>query len=169
MSKVVVLNTDMSVHGTTTWETAICMIMRNRAESVVDSDVLVHNRTNTFKPLVIRIINTVRFLWKKAVPWSKPNVHTRDNHTCQYCKTKLSKKELTIDHVIPRDYGGKNGWTNCVTACFPCNNKKRNRTPSEAHMYLKRQPYQPTIMEFITMKVKQEGLQALLNDLEYFS
>jgi 5-methylcytosine-specific restriction endonuclease McrA len=169
MSKVVVLNTDMTVFGTTTWENAICMIERERAESVVDSKILIHTRRKIYKPLVIRILNTVRFLWKKAVPWSKPNVHTRDNYTCQYCVIPLSKKEVTIDHVIPRGRGGKNSWANTVCSCFSCNNKKGNKTPSEANMFLKKQPVRPTIMEFILAKVRQEGVESLLKDLDYFN
>ena len=167
MKDVLVLNSDMTLFGTTDWQTAVCMVERDRAEVLLDSDVKVHPRV--YKPLIIRIINAIRHLWKKSVPWSKHNVHIRDKYTCQYCKTVLEKKQLTIDHVIPKDQGGKNSWENTVCSCFDCNNKKSNRTPSQAHMGLRKTPYKPTIMEFIMLKVKLDGLDSLLKELDYFS
>jgi 5-methylcytosine-specific restriction endonuclease McrA len=75
---------------------------------------------------------------------------------------------LTIDHVIPQSRGGKNSFENCVTSCFDCNNKKGNRTPNEANMYMKRRPYSPTISEFLRLKVKQMGLDKFLKELGVF-
>jgi 5-methylcytosine-specific restriction endonuclease McrA len=118
-----------------------------------------------FMPTIVRLIKMVRVLWKKKVPWTKDNVHTRDGRTCQYCHTKLEARELTIDHIVPKDQGGGNSWQNTVTACFPCNNKKDNRTPSQAKMYLRRRPYQPTIMEFTLKKLELDGLTKVLEEL----
>jgi 5-methylcytosine-specific restriction endonuclease McrA len=164
MDKVLVLNADMSPFGVSTWENAISMVVRERAVVVAESDTIIHPKFG-FLPTVIKLVNIVRHLWKKKVPWSHDNVHTRDRHTCQYCKTKLVRNKCTIDHVIPKDQGGKNGWKNCVTACFRCNNKKANRTPSQARMGLKKLPYQPTIMEFILLKLESEGVDGLIEDL----
>ena len=33
--------------------------------------------------------------------FSKTNLYIRDLYTCQYCKTPHTRKELTMDHVIP--------------------------------------------------------------------
>jgi 5-methylcytosine-specific restriction endonuclease McrA len=118
-----------------------------------------------FLPSVIRLIKAVRNLWKKRVPWSKANVHTRDKYTCQYCSTKLDKRDATIDHVIPRIQGGKNSWENTVCACYDCNNKKNSRTPEQARMTLRKRPYQPTIMEFIQHKIVVDGLADLLKSI----
>jgi hypothetical protein len=52
---------------------------------------------------------------------------------------------LTLDHVMPRSRHGANTWENLVAACFPCNNRKRNKTPAEAGMTLARQPRQVSI------------------------
>ena len=163
MSRVLVLNTDMSVMNTVTWQDAVHMVYTKRAEVVAETKIKVHPKM--FRPAIIRLVKIVRHLWGKAVPWTKDNVHTRDNFTCQYCQKKLDRRECTIDHVVPKDQGGKNGWTNTVCACFECNNRKDNRTPSQAKMFLRKQPWQPTIMEFIIKKVEAEGAKQLLDDL----
>jgi len=164
MHKVVVLNTDMSPIGVASWQDAVSMVIRVRAVVVAESDTLIHPKFG-FLPTIIKLVNVVRHLWKKKVPFSNDNVHTRDRHTCQYCKEPLVRSKCTIDHVLPKDQGGKNGWLNCVTACFSCNNKKANRTPSQAKMFLSKQPSQPTIMQFILLKLELEGVDGLIKDL----
>ena len=44
--------------------------------------------------------------------------------TCIYCKSELSSGNITVDHVIPRSKGGKNGISNLAPCCRDCNNKK---------------------------------------------
>ncbi len=166
MQRAIVLNTDMSILGTTTYKRAIRLIVKGKAEAIVDSKVRIH--PSMLVPLVIRLVKAIRNLWRKSIPWSKSNVHIRDSYICQYCGESVPKNKATIDHVIPKDQGGKNGWENTVCSCFSCNNKKENRTPSQARMGLKRQPYCPTIMEFLLRKIKQEGLEKVLKELEVY-
>lgn len=161
--RVLVLNTDMTPMGTTSWQDAVHKICSSRAEIVAETDIRIH--PSMLLPAIIRLVKIVRHLWKKKVPWARKNVHTRDQFTCQYCGNKLSQKECTIDHVIPKDQGGKNGWDNTVCSCFDCNNRKGNRTPSQAKMALKKRPWQPTIMEFVQLKLKAEGMDGLMEML----
>jgi len=79
--------------------------------------------------------------------FTRRNVWERDAGTCQYCGGKLSLNKMTFDHVIPKDQQGKTNWTNIVTACFECNQKKRNRTPEQANMKLKRKPFAPIVAD----------------------
>ena len=65
---------------------------------------------------------------------NRQRLYKRDNNECAYCG---SKKELTIDHIIPKSRGGKNSWNNLITCCLPCNLKKGDKTPDEARMPLK--------------------------------
>jgi 5-methylcytosine-specific restriction endonuclease McrA len=51
---------------------------------------------------------------------------------------------LTIDHVVPRRLGGEHSWTNVVAACPPCNRRKGGKTPANANMQLRREPYEPS-------------------------
>lgn len=49
---------------------------------------------------------------------------------CFYCRENLDGKG-TIDHYIPLSKGGTNWPDNIVLACWPCNNAKRAKLPSE--------------------------------------
>jgi 5-methylcytosine-specific restriction endonuclease McrA len=79
-----------------------------------------------------------------AVTFSRRNIFKRDHYVCQYCGSQPGIGELTIDHVVPRAQGGVSSWTNCVLACVTCNKRKADRTPREARMTLRRQPFRPT-------------------------
>lgn len=162
--RTLVLKHNFDVLGTCKWQDAASFVVSGKAELIADDpNHRVHPKM--FRPVAIRLVKAIRNLWRVEVPWGKHAVHVRDNFTCQYCGKKLARAKATIDHVIPKDHGGKNGWKNTVTACFPCNNTKNNRTPSQARMHLKRQPYQPTIMEFINKQIKVDGLDKLVRDL----
>jgi hypothetical protein len=85
----------------------------------------------------------------QTVTFSRKNIFTRDDFTCQYCHTKYEISYLTYDHVIPKskwkDHNRSSAtcWTNIVTACIACNRKKGNKTPKEANMPLKTLPIKP--------------------------
>jgi 5-methylcytosine-specific restriction endonuclease McrA len=60
--------------------------------------------------------------------------------------------KLSRDHIIPRSRGGKDIWTNVVTACKACNCHKDNMTPQEADMPLLYVPYEPSHAESLILK-----------------
>lgn len=72
----------------------------------------------------------------------------RDKQICMYCGVDFPTAELSRDHVIPTSRGGKDIWTNCVTACRRCNNRKGNLTPEQANMQLLAVPFAPNRYEF---------------------
>jgi len=74
---------------------------------------------------------------------SRYMLYRRDNGRCGYCGKRLSQKEATVDHIIPKSKGGKTTWNNVVLSCRPCNSYKDNRTPREAEMRLKVTPRNP--------------------------
>jgi len=47
---------------------------------------------------------------------------------CVYCGATT---DLTLDHATSMKRGGTNDWSNLTTACFNCNRRKRDKTPSE--------------------------------------
>ena len=77
------------------------------------------------------------------VPPSRKTVFFRDDYRCQYCGGEFQKYQLTLDHVIPKSRGGPKSWENLVTCCVPCNQKKGDKTPSEASMDLFKEPCAP--------------------------
>jgi 5-methylcytosine-specific restriction endonuclease McrA len=77
------------------------------------------------------------------VRFSRRNVFLRDQFTCQYCSRTLPEAQLNLDHVHPRDKGGRTSWDNIVTSCFRCNTRKANKLPHEANMHPVRPPVAP--------------------------
>jgi len=94
-------------------------------------------------PRVI-ILTSYDRLPKRRVRFNRYNIYARDNNTCQYCGHKLPKRDLNLDHIVPRSRGGKSTWENVVCCCLRCNRKKGGRTPPEASMNLIRRPKRPT-------------------------
>ena len=89
------------------------------------------------------------------VKFNKKNLLERDHHKCQYCGRKLDDSLLNMDHVIPRDKGGKTSWENIVTACIKCNSKKANLLPHQANMHLIKKPERPRWRPFISSLIGQ--------------
>lgn len=75
----------------------------------------------------------------------------RDRHLCLYCGGHFNRHELTRDHVVPTSRGGRDVWTNVVSACVACNLRKGNRTPQEARMPLLAVPYRPSWVEHLIL------------------
>ena len=164
MERCIVLNGDYTFLNTIGWKRAVCLVVAGKTEVLKYSNRVLHSVNGKIMnmPIVIRLIKVIRTIYKSRVPFSKRNVMVRDQFQCTYCG---DKNELTIDHIIPVSRDGKNTFENCTTACKPCNNRKGNRTPSEAKMYLRKQPHSPTISEFFRMKMKQMGLDKFLKEL----
>lgn len=73
----------------------------------------------------------------------------RDKNLCMYCGGEFAFHELSRDHVQPLSRGGKDVWTNVVTSCRRCNNRKADRSPEESHMELLAVPFVPNQYEFL--------------------
>ena len=71
----------------------------------------------------------------------------RDRNVCAYCGDQFAETELTREHIVPFAQNGRDIWMNVVTACKPCNHRKSNRTPEQAHMPLLYAPYVPSLWE----------------------
>jgi 5-methylcytosine-specific restriction endonuclease McrA len=97
-------------------------------------------------PSIIRLKYFVR-IRRKEISLTKKNIIKRDNHQCQYCGRKSGM--MTTDHIIPKSYGGDDSWENLVCACLECNNRKGNRSPSQAGMRLLHTPKRPNYFTFV--------------------
>lgn len=93
----------------------------------------------------------------KELKLTRNNVFERDKNRCQYCGRIFDRRDLNLDHVIPRHYGGKTTWENIVCSCIRCNTKKANRLPHEANMRLIRKPVRPKWRPVISLVLGQPG------------
>ena len=119
----------------------LCLIGKAQAIETYSKDIKSVNESIEL-PCVIALKRKVKFRYQ-TIPCHRRNVIWRDNNQCQYCAKYFMADKLTIDHVVPRSRGGKNNWLNLVTACKKCNQKKGDKTPSEAGMPLIREPKVP--------------------------
>ena len=79
----------------------------------------------------------------REIVFSHRNVMKRDRYTCQYCGAQPGVSELAVDPVVPTARGGAVNWTNCVTACDRCRQRKGDRIPCEVGLALRRSPRRP--------------------------
>lgn len=127
------------------WQEAISMVLVGRATLVeARQDVAARSATKSYPiPSVIsinRYVNKARI----SLRVTRKNLFWRDNYTCQYCKKKFCKNDLTIDHVTPKSAGGPKTWENIVAACRKCNQKKGSKLPKDAGMIPLRRPQSPS-------------------------
>ena len=94
-------------------------------------------------PTVVLCSNFSGIMHKKAKFPTKRNIWERDKYTCVYTGKKLSKEELSVDHVFPKSKGGKDTWENLVTCDKLLNSKKGNKSVSETKLKLKYKPFKP--------------------------
>lgn len=162
--KTLVLNASYEPIRMITWERAIYYLMLDKADLVSSYDEVVRSAKLTLNlPKVIKLKKYVKMANNLTnVRYSKRNILLRDKMKCQYCGKICKNAEATMDHVIPKSRGGKTSWTNIVTACHKCNNKKDDRTPEEAGMRLLSTPVKPKIAHLIREKLfKEFGLDKL--------
>lgn len=161
----VLLNGDYSFLSLIHWKKALLLLYKGKTEVIKYSEKIIKGCGDIIVkiPLIMRLIKVIRVIYRNRVPYSKKNIFVRDRFKCQYCG--IIMVPLTIDHVIPTSRGGKNTFENCVTSCKPCNAKKGSRLPSEAGMFLLKQPHSPTISEFLMMKMQRLGVDKIVKEL----
>jgi len=96
-------------------------------------------------------------------PLTNATLFARDQNLCIYCGTTFPVPDLSRDHVTPLSRGGRDAWSNCVTACRRCNNHKAGRTPEEAGMALLAVPFTPTHAEYVFLR----GRRVLADQMEF--
>jgi len=96
-------------------------------------------------------------------PLNNQTLFRRDGYLCMYCAQKYRAADLTRDHITPLSQGGRDVWTNVVSACRRCNNHKGGKTPEQACMQLVAVPFTPTYAEYIYLK----GRRVLADQMAY--
>jgi len=164
MTQCILLNADYSFLSVVHWKRAMCLVVKGKVQVLKESERIIRGAGGFIMkvPAVLKLIKVIRTLYKNRIPFSKKNVLVRDGFKCGYCGK--DGERLTVDHIIPKSRGGKTCFENCVACCKPCNNRKGAKKPSEVDMYLKVKAYQPTISEFLMLRVKKLGINELLQD-----
>ncbi|WP_373524289.1 HNH endonuclease [Aquiflexum sp.] len=145
--RVLVLNLDHSPVAVVTVQKALVLNFMNKVSCLSFYESLVVRTVSRefMYPAVIRL-NQYKNIPYKGVLLNRTNLFRRDSNECQYCG---SKKQLTIDHILPRSKGGKTNWTNLITACHRCNVIKGDKTPDQAGMLMKSVPFRPSLGFFL--------------------
>lgn len=163
--QTIILNADFTYLNIVSWQKAIKLLLLGKAEPIKVSEKVINNCNKSYvikMPLILKLVRMVNNVYKNKVPYSRKNVYARDDFTCQYCG---NKENLSIDHILPASRGGKTNFENCVTSCIKCNTKlKGNKTPGEANMRLKKIPHTPTVMEFLSLKMKNTSIYNFLKE-----
>jgi 5-methylcytosine-specific restriction endonuclease McrA len=141
---VLVLNATYEPLNVVSVKRAVVLLLKEKAELVEAAEAKLRSESLAVPvPLVIRLMYFVKIPRRISLPVTRRGILSRDHYTCQYCGVTPPRKELTIDHVLPRSRGGKTTWENVVAACQKCNGRKGSRTPDEAHMKLCAKPERP--------------------------
>ena len=145
--KVLVLNADYRAISVCSTAKAFLLIYLHKAEMLNQSHegfIQTVNRSYP-APSVIRLNSYINIPYR-GVMLSRQNIFKRDGNRCVYCG---EKKDLTLDHVVPRSKGGKTSWTNLVTACQRCNSRKSDFSLEDVGMALPYKPFKPTFVMFL--------------------
>jgi len=142
-------------HRVLRWQDAITMMYLGKADVVVSYDEKVSSPSTTLQmPAVLRLRRKLGKV-KRGVRFSRVNVFTRDNYTCQYCNNRFPASKLSYDHVTPRANGGRTIWENIVTACKKCNAEKADRTCDESGMWPIKPPKRPKALPMTAPLIHQ--------------
>ena len=82
----------------------------------------------------MRIISARQVKDGTGYSWLRMRWHVlqRDDFTCQYCGRDVSDgAKLNIDHIRPKKKGGRFAAKNLITACFECNQGKKDVLPTK--------------------------------------
>ena len=173
LTHALVLNVDNSPKEIVTWRKALSLLQRGVATLLTgyEGASLRSAEGSQPWPAVVRLNRYINVYGK--VRFSRRNVLARDGYRCAYCSVKPTRGAkpdvggLTLEHVVPKDQA-VNGfvtlpwnrkrvpltsWENTCAACWPCNLKKRNRTPSQAGMALRFKPRVPSPWTILRMSL----------------
>ena len=160
MSRTSVIQQRVLLLNGSTWEPLAVITVPRAINLLLAGKAIVIEQTGEFLrtvrskyevPSVIALKSYINVPRRKS-HWSRKGVLVRDNYTCIYCGIKpggsqkgsiLTKRDFTIDHIIPRSKGGRDTWSNTACACAKCNHRKGNRLHNEAGMRLKWEPKTP--------------------------
>jgi 5-methylcytosine-specific restriction endonuclease McrA len=125
------------------WQEVVKAVFLDRVQVLSAYDRLV--RSPGFAMELPSVVALRRYIQPAKYPaFTRFNLFLRDQFICQYCG---AHHDLTFDHVIPRNQGGRTTWENVVAACAPCNLHKGGRMPKACGMHPHTAPRRPTVRQ----------------------
>lgn len=170
------LNADFTPLRVIPWETAVELVLEDRAvvQTAYGDRFVRSERLALPWPAVISMKRYIKP--RSRVKFSPRHVFARDGYQCAYCglaprqaSGRPDLLELSLDHVVPRAQA-KHGavyapwvqrwvnvtcWENAATACRACNQRKADRTPTEAGMHLRIRPRAPTPADVFRIQLQR--------------
>jgi 5-methylcytosine-specific restriction endonuclease McrA len=150
MRSALVLNATYEPLSIVSSHRATCLVLADKADVLEDDGTVLRSESLVVPtPSVIRLRYMVKVPYIRRASLSRRAIFARDDHRCQYCGERAD----SIDHVLPRSRGGQHTWENVAAACRPCNLVKRDRTPDEAGMRLRRPCRAPRATAWVVVSV----------------
>ena len=144
------------------WQDAVCLYSRDMIAWTAGAQAFTfsggisrltgeRSRVTVNSIVAVKRSTTRKHAKRNIPPLTNRELFLRDAHMCMYCGAQHDERELTRDHVVPMSRGGRDRWSNVVTACRNCNTRKGNRSPEEASMALLAVPYVPNWAEYLAL------------------
>lgn len=124
--RTLLLNSDNSIANVISYRDSITGWFLNKYYCVSYYNETIRSAGGKEFPIPAVVVSQA-FNKKKKIRCTAFNLFSRDGFHCGYCLTKHKPKDLTRDHIIPREKGGKTNWMNLVTCCGRCNSRKANK------------------------------------------
>ena len=147
--EVLVLNSDYEPLNICNMRRAISLVILGKVDVLHEDSMTLHTITREYQtPSVVRLKGHI----KRPQPQlrlSRRGILARDNYTCQYCGHRAH--DLTVDHLVPRRFGGPTSWDNLVCCCKKCNTRKGDKTLAQIGFTLRQLPRKPKYVPFISL------------------
>ena len=111
-----------------------------------DLDKVIHTSKRIIRVPTVIVCSNYHHMPKKEQKATSANIRKRDGNRCQYTGVELTNKTFSLDHVVPRDKGGKDSWHNLVSAHKDVNSRKGNKFNHEAGLKLLKRPTAPKLI-----------------------
>ncbi len=144
------------------WQEAVCLYARERVAWTAGDHTfelrggisrLLGEQTVVEINSIIAVRGEYKRTYRRSIPpLTNRELFRRDRHTCLYCGRQSADAGLTRDHVRPVSRGGRDIWSNVVTACRRCNARKGSRSPDESGMPLLAVPFVPNMAEYLVLR-----------------
>ena len=146
-NKVLLLNYSYEPLMVINIKKAIVMYLLEKIEYVEKSNFFINSLYLQLPiPHVVKLKEYI-FVKRKKIALTRQNILKRDGNICQYCGS--ISKDMTIDHIIPKDKGGNDSWLNLVAACRKCNFNKGNNYLRDTNLKLIKSPSKPNYLFYI--------------------